>query len=806
MISALKRLERLFYRNNTTQTTGGTSSTDELNQQLINTDGTDFLKTLPSTDGYPDLITRTNIDNRLRTTDRRLVDYFNHYSNDLREKISNRKINPADYSYAYFFKTSLFYIVKGNELQGATRRDVSEYIVHVEEYANFEEQIMNFFRIKMALPRWLYTEILLQLSKNSEGNPAKFYLSIDKFKKLYKNVSSESTGFLVPEATSGYFSENLYKNLAIIPIDNDNKLTGQFSFQELVTKPEEQDNDTKYILELDLFPEIAVAATKKTFDYDATNIPDLKTFVNSILEHVNNSTGRALKQIIYDEIHNTNSVANLSIEKMGLVELVSYIDQYFGLYTFGSLFFFNCDTLYFSDANIESPSLKDKPRVYINIFPNASTPEFATDGMVFLDGNIYCNISETSIGINDTSSSALEIFGDNIIINSKVGQTTLLLPRKMIKRNIISGEDKKERTKSYTKNDDSVFYETRLIQGYNKDCGSIDITINNVDPDYFFIGRHVYLNFINPNFEDMYSDQYYVSNKTVVIDRKSPNLNGNKIRLQLRRAVNEIPYRYSDQIQLLPIYSEPDIREVPPAMTSLYDSSNFTEAGGSSTTLPLNVHTTPNMSMYERVSTILKNRGFEIYTDPYKLNIVSIRSNNRVANQFDDLMFLFFKDANGDLITREYTITTDPGLDYIRHPLNAAGAAILVSGQYVDVYIKGTHRGHPALVQAKNYRVYRDNNRNNTHDIDRSENDRNPLRLPIQSGLFGMQIHSSTRNNGLKSESSVVGKWSAGCQVFKRLAELNEFLSIVDLAIGRGIHRFTYTLINSNDPQFTSLY
>ena len=65
----------------------------------------------------------------------------------------------------------------------------------------------------------------------------------------------------------------------------------------------------------------------------------------------------------------------------------------------------------------------------------------------------------------------------------------------------------------------------------------------------------------------------------------------------------------------------------------------------------------------------------------------------------------------------------------------------------------------------------------------------------VEKGLFGINIHHS---NPL-TESTFVENWSEGCQVFKKVADFNNFMDICRKA--RNIHgnSFTYTLINSND-------
>ncbi len=86
------------------------------------------------------------------------------------------------------------------------------------------------------------------------------------------------------------------------------------------------------------------------------------------------------------------------------------------------------------------------------------------------------------------------------------------------------------------------------------------------------------------------------------------------------------------------------------------------------------------------------------------------------------------------------------------------------------------------MKQAKNVKVYRDANK----DLNYDEN-------KIQEGVFGINIHKAG------ADSTYVENWSEGCQVFKKSADFESFMSIVRKS--RDIHgnSFTYTLIESSD-------
>ena len=88
--------------------------------------------------------------------------------------------------------------------------------------------------------------------------------------------------------------------------------------------------------------------------------------------------------------------------------------------------------------------------------------------------------------------------------------------------------------------------------------------------------------------------------------------------------------------------------------------------------------------------------------------------------------------------------STDPGVFYIKSPLNPKGCASLRPGLWT--YALGDHRGHPALVQEEAVEVDRLN--------------RSGRATCSERGFFGVNIHSG----GAQDE---VDHYSAGCQVLQ---------------------------------------
>ena len=176
----------------------------------------------------------------------------------------------------------------------------------------------------------------------------------------------------------------------------------------------------------------------------------------------------------------------------------------------------------------------------------------------------------------------------------------------------------------------------------------------------------------------------------------------------------------------------------------------------------------------------------------YDVNIVGIRNTEtqgKVTNRFDDKITISYKCENGFWNYHEFDCTTDPGLHWVDHPMLEKGVAILKPGQYRKSHKIRLHGGkYTALGQQNPVKVYRDNDKDDKYDFDEST---------VDEGLFGINIHRATSLEDKKS--TLIGKWSAGCQVIAANKDWHEFLDICEKAREVWGNNFSYTLITSED-------
>ena len=195
----------------------------------------------------------------------------------------------------------------------------------------------------------------------------------------------------------------------------------------------------------------------------------------------------------------------------------------------------------------------------------------------------------------------------------------------------------------------------------------------------------------------------------------------------------------------------------------------------------------------EQIEAAVKSKGYVWFNDDenkgYDVNIVGVRNattGKKVTNVFDDNLTLSFKDENGAWQFYCWLNTTDPGkksmIEWKKMGITG-GCARLVTGQYRGSHTIGLHQGkYQALKQQKPVKVYRDSDLDLEYDEDK-----------ITEGIYGINIHKAGQ------DSTWVENWSAGCQVFKRVKDFDEFMKIAKKAEKIHGNSFTYTLIESKD-------
>ena len=195
---------------------------------------------------------------------------------------------------------------------------------------------------------------------------------------------------------------------------------------------------------------------------------------------------------------------------------------------------------------------------------------------------------------------------------------------------------------------------------------------------------------------------------------------------------------------------------------------------------------TPTIKQVIETMNRLNYKVFDNDSKPYNLNIVGVRTADMTPNVFNDFEYCFWK-YKGSWEGLKFQVTTDPGLYYLKNPLNTAGTAIIKPGQYPGLWQRGLHQGkYTALRQVGNISVYRDANRDGKYDISGK----------VYTGdNFGINNHRAVENG----RSIMVEKWSAGCVVFEDYYHFEIFMRLISEAEKNWTNTFTFSLLTAQE-------
>lgn len=186
---------------------------------------------------------------------------------------------------------------------------------------------------------------------------------------------------------------------------------------------------------------------------------------------------------------------------------------------------------------------------------------------------------------------------------------------------------------------------------------------------------------------------------------------------------------------------------------------------------------------------LMKSKGYQVYDTIGMLNIVALQSskkdNGTVSNKFDDILNVFYKNANGNWELLEYQITTMPG--YLpKSEILPQSVTILALGQYIDqCKIEKYSDGTKYLTFNKS-----------TVMINESIDGYNYKSLK-QDGYFkSITIHASSKTGSAEN----VYNYSEGAQVFKNITQYEQFISLCETQYNlTKKDTFTYTLCRNTD-------
>jgi hypothetical protein len=198
----------------------------------------------------------------------------------------------------------------------------------------------------------------------------------------------------------------------------------------------------------------------------------------------------------------------------------------------------------------------------------------------------------------------------------------------------------------------------------------------------------------------------------------------------------------------------------------------------------------------------MKNKGYVVYEEKYKLNIIGFRNkdNGVVTNAFDEYVNVFYLNENSVWINRTYKVTTVPGFQPGTKIL-PNDVAILQLGQYVEQYQIGYHQNRTgslggAVDSSGNiYPEHKCLKLATTVVIRSKDSNSYNFSSKTETGSFGINIHHAG-----DPQSENVNNYSKGCQVFKQKSAHDEFMRLCENQVKNSKKStFTYTLVRKSE-------
>lgn len=191
---------------------------------------------------------------------------------------------------------------------------------------------------------------------------------------------------------------------------------------------------------------------------------------------------------------------------------------------------------------------------------------------------------------------------------------------------------------------------------------------------------------------------------------------------------------------------------------------------------------------YDQLRNMYLEKGYLFDEGKYRVNLGGFRNKDLdTVDQFNDTLFIAFKDSFANKQLLLWPGTTKPGLSYLQDTMgNFNGTAIVAPGQHLNCWKVGLHhRGqaneYEAFEQAAPgaFKVYRDFNKDGKFD----------LTGKIYTDASGINGHHAAAGETFK-----VGPWSAGCQVWQEDKEHAIALTVAKRHVELYVNLFHYTL------------
>ena len=153
---------------------------------------------------------------------------------------------------------------------------------------------------------------------------------------------------------------------------------------------------------------------------------------------------------------------------------------------------------------------------------------------------------------------------------------------------------------------------------------------------------------------------------------------------------------------------------------------------------------------YEKLQAAVVSLGYIWYRGDMAINFISLRTTKKPSTKFDDFFFCANEIGSHKRVTI-FPGTTNAPVRFLRKGSNPAGIAQACTGQHVDAFMAGDHKGRAALRNdAKNPIAYQ-----------RYNPDTGILGEEVYNNYIGLHFHDAGSN---RDGTRNIGGYSEGCQ------------------------------------------
>ena len=186
--------------------------------------------------------------------------------------------------------------------------------------------------------------------------------------------------------------------------------------------------------------------------------------------------------------------------------------------------------------------------------------------------------------------------------------------------------------------------------------------------------------------------------------------------------------------------------------------------------------------LIENLIKFLKSKNYNVYTEQYVLNIVAMntKNDNLPTDKFDDILYVFYMNAEGKWEIKDYEISTVVGM---KNRTDFAGIKLLAFGQYCDMVDFTNYTSDLGKIKCLSFNGLTNFNPSHSSYI-----------------YFGNKFESiiNIKPANISGDYDFVPNVSYADQMFKSLNRFNEFMKLCESQI-KVKSKLTYTLCRKID-------